>query len=898
MSSHFGLRLARIFTQVCRLRPLRRQRSRRPGIETLEARLMLTVAPIAEAGSARSMAALQTITLSAAGSTDSDGTIVAYDWDLDGDGQYDDATGISADFSATSAGRFAVGLKVTDNNGQTGTDTTTVVAYDTNTGGRFEGYNLFVLQNTTTVYLMDNDGNIVHSWAVQYPPGNAIYLLENGMLLYNGKDNNSTFNVGGKGGIVQMIDWDGNVTWEYSYSSTEFLQHHDVEILPNGNVLMVAWQRKTGADAIAAGRNPGLLAEGELWPDSVIEVEPTGSSGGNIVWEWHSWDHMIQDYDPTKPNHGIVSEHPELIDLNYTSDPDADWHHVNAVDYNADLDQIVLSVHHFSEIWVIDHSTTKEEASGHTDGRSGKGGDLLYRWGNAQTYDAGTATDQQLFVQHNPEWIEDGLPGEGNLLIFNNGMGRPGGNYSSVDEIVTPVNTDGSYTHIPDSAYGPNDAIWKYTANAPADFYASFISGSQRLPNGNTLIVNGPDSYYFEVTATGEKVWEYDTTGRTFRVRRYAPEYSGFDGTPLDDAVLRAPKITGPAATVTQQAPRITWTAVPIATSYNIYLQNLSTNKTPYHRGTATTNSYTPPTELGVGQFRVWVQAVNGDLKGPWSTPATFHINTQVVLAPIPQFQTGPTPTFTWNALPGAATYDLWIDNQSAGTRQFVRAENLTSTSWTAPANWPIGHYRVWVRAKDAAGIGARWSAMQELYLVTQPDVIGPLSSTFDRTPEFSWNPLAGAVKYEVFLRNQNTGTTTIYQRNISNTSWAPATDLPEGPYRWWAIGISAENFRSQWTNHIDFFIVGRPEIVGPSGNVSNATPTLTWKPVEGAISYELFVDRIGIQYHFLNKTNLAESSYTPEIAMPKSNYRFWIRAFNSAGETSFWSLPMSFTIV
>ena len=189
--------------------------------------------------------------------------------------------------------------------------------------------------------------------------------------------------------------------------------------------------------------------------------------------------------------------------------PNADWTHFNAVAYNPDLDQILVSVHAFSEIWVIDHSTTTAEAASHKGGRSGKGGDLLYRWGNPRAYRNGSKTEQQLFNQHNAHWIAPGLPGEGHVLVFNNGSGRPGGQYSSVDEIVLPVDSQGQYTHPRRGPYGPDKPVWSYSAPKKSDFYSFFISGAQRLPNGNTLICTGASGMVFEVTPEKEVVWKY-----------------------------------------------------------------------------------------------------------------------------------------------------------------------------------------------------------------------------------------------------------------------------------------------------------------------------------------------------------------------------------------------------
>ena len=169
----------------------------------------------------------------------------------------------------------------------------------------------------------------------------------------------------------------------------------------------------------------------------------SGPKAGSIVWEWHVWDHLIQNSDRTKPNYGDPAAHPELIDVACNGRATAAfWNHMNSLDYNAKLDQIVLSVRGCNEIWFLDHSTTTKEAAGHTGGKHGKGGDLIYRWGNPAAYKRGTMQDKQLVQQHDAQWIPDGYPGAGHLTIFNNGYDR---GWSSIEEIVLPMDANGRY---------------------------------------------------------------------------------------------------------------------------------------------------------------------------------------------------------------------------------------------------------------------------------------------------------------------------------------------------------------------------------------------------------------------------------------------------------------------
>ena len=376
----------------------------------------------------------------------------------------------------------------------------------------FEGYTLFAPLRSTTTYLVDMEGRLVHSWPGKTTPGQLSYLLEDGRLIRCEMLHNLSFRGGGGGGRIITRSWEGDVLWEFIYSNNHVQQHHDIEVLPNGNVLMIAWERKSRAEALAAGVDPQRVPDYGLFPDHIVEVRPEGADSGIIVWEWHLWDHLIQDVDSTKANYGVVEEHPELINLNAqltaTDTRQPDWWHSNAIDYNADLDQILISVRNYSEIWIIDHSTTTEEAAGHTGGRYGRGGDLLYRYGNVRAYHPHAPTLRQLYVQHDARWIEEGYPGAGNILIFSNGD-QTMGSYSSVLEIAPPVDSSGHYRIGGNGVYGSETPVWNYTAPNPRDFFAVNISGASRLPNGNTLICNGPVGEFFEVTPAGETVWRY-----------------------------------------------------------------------------------------------------------------------------------------------------------------------------------------------------------------------------------------------------------------------------------------------------------------------------------------------------------------------------------------------------
>jgi len=384
-----------------------------------------------------------------------------------------------------------------------------------------EGYTLFAPIPSNTTYLIDHEGRLVHTWTSpgEHRPALSAYLLPDGDLLRTANiaaSSPGNFSGGGTGGKLERISWGGELEWSWEYSSETFISHHDIEPMPNGNILMIAWEERTEAEAIQAGRNPEIASDSpggqnNVWPDHIIEVEPVGNDSANIVWRWHAWDHLIQDYDPTKDNYGVVADHPERININFAGGTGnaagrADWMHCNGIDYNPVVDQIAISCRSMHEIYIIDHSTTTEEAAGSIGGNSGKGGDILYRWGNPQVYHQGLSSDQQLFGQHDVNWIPEGHPHAGSLSLFNNGNDRYP-SYSSVEILSPPTDESGNYTIQSNGTYGPNAPDWSW--NLGEVMYSGSISGVDMLPNGNMVVTHGTKGTLLEVDSSGEVVWTY-----------------------------------------------------------------------------------------------------------------------------------------------------------------------------------------------------------------------------------------------------------------------------------------------------------------------------------------------------------------------------------------------------
>jgi|GEM_PF-615266 len=372
----------------------------------------------------------------------------------------------------------------------------------------FDGFALYNESNQNTAYLIDKDGNIAHSWSCNRPANYAMALKPNGNIVRGAVASNNQINGAAIGGLLQEYDPSGNVVWEFTYSTGTVISHHDIGLMPNGNVLLIAWEYVSNADL----QDLGYTGNGNKYATHFIEVQQNGT-GGQIVWEWHILDHLIQDTDPNKPNYGVIADHPERLDINVSTNTSgggpgggggaSDWFHFNGLDYNEDLDQIVTTSRFLSELFIIDHSTTTAEAETSTGGNSGMGGDFLYRWGNPDNYGQVFGVQHFPAAVHDSRWIpDDGRPNAGFVQVFNN-FGNNGS--STVDAIELPrVGFNYTFPTGTSSGYLPGAPTWRHNCLSNANGQ----SASDRLSNGNTFVALS-NGYMYEVDSLNNVVWQY-----------------------------------------------------------------------------------------------------------------------------------------------------------------------------------------------------------------------------------------------------------------------------------------------------------------------------------------------------------------------------------------------------
>jgi hypothetical protein len=353
-----------------------------------------------------------------------------------------------------------------------------------------DGYILAASYQDNFTFLFDMGGAIIHKWdhskLATPQSGYSAYLLPSGNLLRSaivsmmggmGAKLPYPTNAAPQQGAINEVDPSDKLVWTYTYSNDTVMTHHDMKSMPNGNILAISFIIKTKAQLIAAHVDTTLLTPQykTMLADKIIEIK-RNSSGGEIIWEWSVFDHTVA---PTE-----AAAHPELISGSINSALYyGQWMHLNGIDYDSTNDLILFSSRLFSECYVIDHGTTRQEAAGHTGGKHGKGGDILYRWGKPGNYGASGATT--LDVLHSPTWLHPEAGKPGNILFFhNNEHDSTAG--SQVIEIAPPYDASGIFVKpSAGAAFGPAQPAWLFAPKS--DFYSPHMSTALRMPGGNTI---------------------------------------------------------------------------------------------------------------------------------------------------------------------------------------------------------------------------------------------------------------------------------------------------------------------------------------------------------------------------------------------------------------------------
>lgn len=416
------------------------------------------------------------------------------------------------------------------------------------------GYNLIYPHNQPDAFLLDMCGNVVHKWenADSLRPANVIYILENSdvMITYRPASfQNDAIWAGGGGASIERRTWDNEPIWSFTRNDAEYRLHHDIQPMANGNVLVTAWEQRDSLECIEAGRNPENLTGAGMWSEVVWVIAPGDDGLGEVVWEWAVWDHLVQDFDATKENYGVIADNIDKIDINFgsVSNAVADWLHINAIDFDEFSQHIMLSVPTFNEIWVVDYGNTTP-------------GELKWRWGNPMAYDRGDSTDMKLGYQHHTHWLDLALSTNstdyGKVGVFNNRVQGDSGEYSTVHTLL-PIYDEYENEYIVNSVTGtylPTDFEWTFESPNPNTIYSNIVSSFQRLENGNSLICSGRPGDTREYTQDGDLVWHYKTPllntsgvsspvnqgtvllptqNLTFRASRYPADYPGLAGKEL-----------------------------------------------------------------------------------------------------------------------------------------------------------------------------------------------------------------------------------------------------------------------------------------------------------------------------------------------------------------------------
>jgi len=244
----------------------------------------------------------------------------------------------------------------------------------------FDGAILITPTRSKETVLMSADKTELHVWTSKYEAASGARLLQDGSVLRVAAENlgRPYVNLGLRGGRVQKISSDGKIIWDFWNAAVAHLACGDAIQLPNGHVLMAVMEWKGQADCASLGRDADKVDVTGLAAPGLMEFSPVGLNGGQLVWRWSGWDHLCQDRDAARPHYD--AHRTELNRLDVHADVGKAGLQISEIAYEVVSDRLWLTLPALNEVWVLDHSTSTEQAKTDEGGKSGKGGGLLKRF--------------------------------------------------------------------------------------------------------------------------------------------------------------------------------------------------------------------------------------------------------------------------------------------------------------------------------------------------------------------------------------------------------------------------------------------------------------------------------------------------------------------------------------
>lgn len=359
-----------------------------------------------------------------------------------------------------------------------------------------------------------------------------------------------------------------------------------------------------------------------------------------------------------------------------------------------------------------------------------------------------------------------------------------------------------------------------------------------------------------------------------------------------DDDADVVPRVTGPTdPQIPGQPVTLEWESVPNALSYEVWLEQIGGTSNPVINPTVARLTHTIQDGLPLGRFRTWVRANLGDnQRTPWTT-GEFVVAAAPVIHDLPFHGEDLTPTISWDPIPGATAYRVYINNVTLGHVGLLDTI-VSSASVTPNFSFDFGVHRIWVQALGAGNFAGPWSAAESYYL--GPDLLTPTLSTFDTQPDFTWTTLTGISTFQLYV--QRGSTVVINESGLTDTTWMLPGPLPDGDYRWWIRPFAASGRGGAWSELGEFNIGGRARITAPTGTLNDSIVTINWGQVLGAGSYEIYLfndSGLGLVHRERDLTGTSFETFP----LPDGDYRVWLKTYQTDGTPGPWSRAQSFTV-